>query len=155
MDEIAIGGLFHYRIRGRTMNNEIGKILVVDDIVENCDILKIRMEKVGYDVDTETDSNQAIDRLRASEYDLVLLDINMPGTSGITLLEQIRGDEAFDSVAVIMITAIDDVQVALDCMRKGACGYLTKPFNIDQIRQQINNCFKRVTEKQVSGAAGA
>jgi DNA-binding response OmpR family regulator len=155
MDEIAIGRLFHYRIRGRTMNNEIGKILVVDDIVENCDILKIRMEKVGYDVDTETDSNQAIDRLRASEYDLVLLDINMPGTSGITLLEQIRGDEAFDSVAVIMITAIDDVQVALDCMRKGACGYLTKPFNIDQIRQQINNCFKRVTEKQVSGAAGA
>ena len=137
------------------MNNEIGKILVVDDIVENCDILKIRMEKVGYDVDTETDSNQAIDRLRVSEYDLVLLDINMPGTSGITLLEQIRGDEAFDSVAVIMITAIDDVQVALDCMRKGACGYLTKPFNIDQIRQQINNCFKRVTEKQVSGAAGA
>jgi CheY-like chemotaxis protein len=155
MDEIAIGRLFHYRIRGRTMNNEIGKILVVDDIVENCDILKIRMEKVGYEVDTEADSNQAIDRLRASEYDLVLLDINMPGTSGITLLEQIRGDEAFDSVAVIMITAIDDVQVALDCMRKGACGYLTKPFNIDQIRQQINNCFKRITEKQVSGAAGA
>jgi CheY-like chemotaxis protein len=154
MDEIAIGRLFLYRLRGRTMNNEIGKILVVDDIVENCDILKIRMEKVGYEVDTETDSNQAIDRLRASQYDLVLLDINMPGTSGITLLEQIRGDEAFDSVAVIMITAIDDVQVALDCMRKGACGYLTKPFNVDQIRQQINNCFKRVTEKQVSGAAG-
>jgi CheY-like chemotaxis protein len=154
MDEIAIGRLFLYRLRGRTMNNEIGKILVVDDIVENCDILKIRMEKVGYEVDTETDSNQAIDRLRASQYDLVLLDINMPGTSGITLLEQIRGDETFDSVAVIMITAIDDVQVALDCMRKGACGYLTKPFNVDQIRQQINNCFKRVTEKQVSGAAG-
>jgi len=137
------------------MSNEIGKILVVDDIVENCDILKIRMEKVGYDVDTETDSNMALDRLKKSNYDLVLLDINMPGTSGITLLEHIRNDETLDSVAVIMITAVDDMQVALDCMRKGACGYLTKPFNIDQIRQQINNCFKISTNQRVSGVAGS
>ena len=137
------------------MSSEIGKILVVDDIVENCDILKIRMEKVGYDVDTETDSNLALERLKASDYDLVLLDINMPGTSGITLLEQIRNDETLDKVAVIMITAVDDMQVALDCMRKGACGYLTKPFNIDQIRQQINNCFKISNTQPVSGVAGS
>ena len=134
------------------MTNEAGKILVVDDIVENCDILKIRMEKIGYDVDTETDSNQAFDRIKSSGYSLILLDINMPGTSGITLLENIRNDESLDNVAVIMITAVDDIQVALDCMRKGACGYLTKPFNIDQIRQQINNCFK-ASGKTDSGAA--
>lgn len=124
------------------MSNDLGKILIIDDVVENCDILQRRLDKVGYYAKVESDSNVAMETIKSDSFDIVLLDINMPGTSGISLLESIRKDKDLDQTAVIMITAIDDMQVALDCMQKGACGYLTKPFNIDQIRQQINNCFK-------------
>lgn len=128
------------------MGTEKNNVLVVDDIQENCDILQHRLSKVGYNVQTMTDSTEVVDTLQAGDFGLVLLDINMPGKSGITLLEEIRSDDNLADTAVIMITAVDDMQVALDCMRKGACGYLTKPFNIDQIRQQINNCFKQGKE---------
>lgn len=124
------------------MSKDVGRILIVDDIIENCDILQKRLEKVGYQVETMTDSNSALDKIIAGNFDVALLDINMPGTSGITLLDNIRKDESLDNLAIVMITAVDDIQVALDCMRKGACGYLTKPFNVDQIRQQISNCMK-------------
>ncbi len=128
------------------MSKDLGKILIIDDIAENCDILQRRLDKVGYDTSSESDSNVAMETIKSGSFDIVLLDINMPGTSGILLLESIRKDKDLDQTAVIMITAIDDMQVALDCMQKGACGYLTKPFNIDQVRQQINNCFKINTD---------
>ena len=124
------------------MINEQYTILVVDDVEENRDILERRLRKEGFKVEVATDGQDAIDTLRNSIIDLVLLDIMMPEIDGISVLMQIREDSMFDDVAVIMVTAVDNMNVALDCLRKGACGYITKPFEMEQVKKQIRNCLK-------------
>ena len=64
----------------------------------------------------------------------------MPVIDGITLLENIRKDSSLSNVAVIMVTAQDDAETTLKCLKLGACGYITKPFNMDQLQKQINHC---------------
>jgi len=122
------------------MINENYTILVVDDVEENRDILDRRLSKMGFKVEVAPDGQVAIDTMRNSIIDLVLLDIMMPEIDGISVLKQIREDSMFDDVPVIMVTAIDNMNVALDCLRKGACGYITKPFEMEQVRKQIQNC---------------
>lgn len=66
----------------------------------------------------------------------------MPVLDGITLLGNIREDKSLAHVAVLMVTAMDDVKTALECLKKGACGYITKPYSMKQIKQQIEICVK-------------
>ena len=124
------------------MINQDHTILVVDDVEENREILAKRLEREGFKVETANNGDQGLEVLRSSIIDLVLLDIMMPETDGITMLGEIRADKTFDDVAVIMVTALDNMNVALDCMRKGACGYITKPYEMDQIKQQVRHCLK-------------
>ncbi len=65
----------------------------------------------------------------------------MPVIDGITLLGYIKEDKLLSHVAVLMVTANDDVKTALQCLKKGACGYITKPYSMEQIKQQIQHCF--------------
>ena len=124
------------------MINQEYTILVVDDVKENRDILARRLERDGFKIETATNGEQGMEVLRSSLIDLVLLDIMMPEIDGITMLSQIRDDKTFDDVAVIMVTALDNMNVALDCMRKGACGYITKPYEMEQVKQQVRHCLK-------------
>ena len=124
------------------MINQEYTILVVDDVKENRDILARRLERDGFKIETATNGEQGMEVLRSSLIDLVLLDIMMPETDGITMLSQIRADKTFDDVAVIMVTALDNMNVALDCMRKGACGYITKPYEMEQVKHQVRHCLK-------------
>lgn len=124
------------------MINEDFTILIVDDVLENRDIMAKRLARDGFKVETASNGEEGLDTLRNSIVDLVLLDIMMPEIDGITMLSQIRADSTFDDVAVIMVTALDNMNVALDCMRKGACGYITKPYDMEQVRQQVRHCLK-------------
>jgi CheY-like chemotaxis protein len=124
------------------MINQDYTILIVDDIEENRDILARRLDKDGFKIETAVDGQQALDTLRSSVIDLVLLDIMMPEVDGINVLDKIRKDKTFDDVAVIMVTAIDNMNVALECLRKGACGYVTKPYEMEQVKKQIRHCLK-------------
>jgi CheY-like chemotaxis protein len=122
------------------MDNENTSILVVDDNEENREILVHRLQKTGYQVDTANEGREALAMLRSSLVDLVLLDINMPIMDGIQALKEIRKDEILSGVPVIMLTAIEDMHITLECMRNGACGYVTKPFDMKQLETQLNNC---------------
>lgn len=73
---------------------------------------------------------------------LVLLDIMMPKVDGITLLSEIRENSEYSNIPVIMVTALDVIDVAQECLRKGACGYVTKPYDIDLIKQKNYILFK-------------
>jgi CheY-like chemotaxis protein len=117
-------------------------LLVVDDIEENRDILSRRLTAEGYEIETANDGQQALDVLNKKKIHLVLLDIMMPEIDGIALLSQIRADSKFDDMPIIMVTAIDVIKVAQDCLQKGACSYVTKPFDIGSVKEKIRQCLK-------------
>ena len=124
------------------MMNEGITVLIVDDNEENRDIISRRLSSDGFKTITSADGKDAMDVLNDNIVHIVLLDIMMPEVDGFTLLSQIRADSTFEDMPVIMLTAIDVVTVAQECLRLGANGYVTKPYDMDMIKQKIRECLK-------------
>lgn len=122
------------------MAESIEKVLVVDDVEGNRKLMEKQLTRLGFAVGTAENGKQGLEKLKQDDFDLVLLDIRMPEMDGITVLKTMREDDSLNEVLVIMTTGEDDMNTALQCMRSGAQGYLTKPINLDQIKQQIQNC---------------
>jgi len=89
------------------------------------------LERQGYDVQLASSGREGIKILEANAFDLVLTDIVMQDGNGITLLERIHGQQP--QLPVVMVTAIHDISVAIDSMRRGAYDYLLKPFERDHL----------------------
>lgn len=117
-------------------------ILIIDDIQENIEILEHQLKNEGYSIFTANEAPKGLHILKDEKIDLVLLDINMPVLDGVTLLGSIKEDKSLSHIPVIMVTADDDIKMSLKCLKKGACGYITKPYSMNQVKQQIENCFK-------------
>ncbi len=111
-------------------------ILVVDDEEQVRKLLRRILEEAGYDVDQE-----ALDLVAESEPALVVLDIKMPGKSGLEVLEELKANHP--DTAVIMATAVGDVNIAVDAMREGALDYLTKPFNVNELVISVARALER------------
>ena len=124
------------------MMNEGVTVLIVDDNDENREILSRRLKTDGFKTITAIDGKEAMDILGESIVHITLLDIMMPEVDGFTLLSQIRADSAFENMPVIMLTAIDIATVAQECLRLGACGYITKPYDMELIKQKMRECLK-------------
>lgn len=105
-----------------------GTILVVDDNAMNRDLLLRQLARSGYIVDTAVDGIDALERLAARAYDLVLLDVLMPRLNGIETLRRIRADERLNDMPVLMLSSLDEVDSAIRCIEMGAEEYLPKPF---------------------------
>jgi signal transduction histidine kinase len=114
-----------------------GLLLVVDDDATNRDVLSRRLERQGHRVRTANSGRDALQLLRESPFDVVLLDIMMPDMDGYEVLGRIKGDEALRHVPVIMISAIDEVQSVVRCIDAGADDYLAKPFDPTLLRARI------------------
>jgi adenylate cyclase len=104
------------------------RILAVDDVPTNLEILKVRLEAQGYEVVTAADGEEALVRARELEPDLVLLDIMMPKLDGIAVLKQLKQDAAQRFVPVILVTAKADTRDIVNGLEAGGDDYLTKPF---------------------------
>jgi DNA-binding response OmpR family regulator len=107
------------------------KVMVVDDEERICNTVRTILEERGYKVNTFLDAESAIEGARDMAYDVALLDINLPRTSGVELAEKLRQEG--DRPAVIIITAYPDVETAAESMRSGSRDYITKPFYPDQL----------------------
>ena len=112
-------------------------ILIIDDIEENIDILERQLTTENFNVLTASEGPKGLHMLKKENVDLILLDINMPIIDGITLLSNIKEDKSLSHIPIIMVTANDDVKTALKCLKKGACGYITKPYSLKQIKKKI------------------
>ena len=119
----------------------MNKILVVDDEQSMRDFLKILLVKDGHDVVTAKNGDQALSLLDKQPFDLVISDIRMPGMGGLELLEAIR--EHFGDLPVIMITAFASPDDAVKAMKNGAYDYISKPFNVDEIKSVIHSATNR------------
>jgi signal transduction histidine kinase len=120
------------------MAEEQGKILMVDDNRMNRLKLSRSLEQQGHTVEVAEDGQQALDMLEAESFDVVLLDLIMPGMDGYQVLETIRGDLELRDMPVIVISALDDVDSAVRCIEMGAEDYLPKPFNPVLLRARLN-----------------
>ncbi|MBN1836106.1 MAG: response regulator [Spirochaetales bacterium] len=116
-------------------------VLVVDDDPMIRDILSKALGR-RFRASSAQDGRQALAQLREGSFDLVLADIHMPGMSGIELLEQIVRESP--DAAVIMITAVDDLDTALRTVKLGAYDYVTKPFSLEA----VDACIDRALEKR-------
>jgi adenylate cyclase len=113
------------------------RVLVVDDDPVNRGLLTRFLEQDGYRVDTASDGRQALERLGADPFDLVLLDIVMPNMDGYEVLKQMQQDDVLRHLPVLMITALDDIESAVRCIESGADDYLPKPFDPVILRARL------------------
>ena len=119
-------------------------VLVVDDSDDNRFTLSMHLETCGYrDIVTAENGREALEKMRSGPVDLVLLDIMMPELDGYGVLEEMRSDVALREIAVVMISALEDIKSVVRCIELGATDYLTKPFNSVLLKARIDNCVEK------------
>ena len=123
------------------MSEPPARILVADDEVYIREGLKEALELPGYAVETVPDGDAVRDRLRQAHFDLVILDLRMPGSSGMDLLEHV-GLQYPDTQA-ILLTAHGNVSTAVEAMKKGAHDFLTKPVDLAHLRLVVERAIDR------------
>lgn len=127
----------------RGSQNAVGRILVVDDLKTNRDLLARRLRRDGHVVAKARSAVHALDILQTTEFDLLLLDVLMPGMNGIELLRRIRLDPRLHDVAVLMISGLKEEAAVLRCIAEGAEDYLPKPVDTVLLRARIQACLER------------
>lgn len=123
------------------MDEARGKILIVDDEESIRSILTRKLKADGYDCMVASDGEEAAESVSTEDFDLVLMDIKMPGKSGVEILSWMAADHP--DTSVIMITALADAQIAIESMKMGACDYVTKPFNLDALSMKIDRALEK------------
>jgi sigma-B regulation protein RsbU (phosphoserine phosphatase) len=120
-----------------------GRVLVVDDNEANRDMLARRLERAGCTVATADSGNRALEATASQPFDLVLLDVMMPGLDGYAVLTRLKSDPARRDVPVIMISALDEIASVVRCIEIGADDYLPKPFDPTLLRARVGACLDR------------
>jgi putative two-component system response regulator len=115
--------------------------LVVDDEMRLRQVLRRIMEADGFVTAEAANGEEALVALAAAPADLVLSDLRMPGMDGIALLKELRARHP--DTAVVLITAVADVEVAMSCLALGAMDYLTKPFHLEEVRARVSQAMER------------
>ena len=116
------------------------KILIIEDDLEICNLLKEFLEESGYDIKTAYTGIDGMRALKVSTYDLVILDLMLPFKSGDEILREMRG---FSNIPVIILSAKDTVHMKVDLLRLGADDYVTKPFDLNEILARIESNLRR------------
>ena len=111
------------------------RLLVTDDEVGICDLLREALTDEGFRVETACDPAEALERLRETDFDLLITDICMPGGDGIEMLGQAR--KLRPDIAVIVMTAYADTDKAVRALRQRATDFIQKPFSIDEVSRAV------------------
>src|SRR5258708_2276854 len=129
------------------MSQPHGKVLIVDDESAIRRALHNTLHGMGFDVDDAASGEAALDLVREAEYDVVLLDINMPGIGGIRACREIR--KSLPRLAILMLTVRDREEDKVTALDAGADDYITKPFNIRELAARIRAAVRRSSAHRV------
>lgn len=121
------------------MNKKLS-VLVVDDEPALCNLLSEALTCRGYECSTTLTGDDALAYLSVQEFDVVLLDIRLPGMSGMEVLREIWLNH--HNIATIMMTAVNDVDTAVEAMKLGASDYIVKPFELDKVDASMRTAFE-------------
>jgi len=112
-------------------------ILIVDDHPDNVEVLKVRLEALGYRTITAADGETALELVAQSPPDLILLDVMMPNMDGNEVAKRIKGDKTLPYIPIIMQTALDSTQSKVVGLDSGADDYVTKPINYAELQARM------------------
>ena len=130
------------------MTNHEQRILIVDDEPMIRRLLHLKLSRLGYHCEEAGNAVEALDKMKTYSADLIMLDMKMPGKSGVELLPELKAN--YPNTAVIMATAVAEANLAIQCMRLGADDYITKPFNLDEVVLNIEKTLeKRMLEHKL------
>ena len=118
------------------------RILVVDDHPDNVEIINVRLSSRGYHIETATNGEEALQRVRDNPPDLILLDVMMPLMDGYEVSRRIKNDPELPFVPIILVTARDSTQDKVDGLDAGADDYLTKPVNFPELEARVRSMLR-------------
>jgi DNA-binding response OmpR family regulator len=113
-------------------------ILIVDDFQDNIDVLARRLRNRDVAVYEANDGHDALELLATTPVDIILLDVMMPGMSGLDVVRKIRARRAAAALPIIMVSARTDQAMIVDCLTAGANDYVTKPIDFNVVAARIN-----------------
>lgn len=127
-----------------------GRVLVVDDDPQIRRVMRTTLEAKGYDVDEAGSGEQALELIRTEKYDLIILDINLPGKSGVETCREVR---SFSTTPIVMLTVRDAGEDKIEALDAGAYDYVTKPFAMGELLARIRAVLRRTPASGVSGVS--
>lgn len=120
---------------------KLGRVLVVDDEENIREVLSNYLESMNYDVQTAEDGQDALNKYRKGDFDLIISDLLMPNVDGLELLKRVRDMDK--DVIFLMITGYPSIETAVDAIKKGAYDYITKPFHMEDVKLRIERAFEK------------
>jgi diguanylate cyclase (GGDEF)-like protein len=127
----------HKEDNANTMESGKAFLLVVDDNEMNRDMLSRRLKRQGYMVAVAEDGYQALKMIKAQQFDLVLLDIMMPGMDGYEVCRRIKSEPQTSGIPIIFITSMSEIQNKTKGFELGAVDYITKPFDVMEVKARV------------------
>ena len=120
--------------------NNIGRVMVVDDEEDIRNVISLYLKKVGYEVVTAENGQDALNQFKKGHFDVILSDLTMPTMDGLELLDKIR--EIEKDAIFLMITGHPSVETAVHAIKKGAYDYIEKPLQLEEMKLKIERAFE-------------
>jgi len=130
------------------MDFKAKKVLIADDEPDIVEILKYNLEKEGYQVIAAKDGDEAVDKAKQWQPDLVVLDMMMPGKNGVEVCEILRAQSQFRDTLIMFLTALSDEATQLKGFDTGADDYVSKPVSTNVFVSKVNALFRRVKKPE-------
>ena len=127
--------------------NNVKNILIVDDFETNILLLENILLEAGFEVKSAYSGFEAMEIIKKGNLDLILLDILMPGVSGMEVLQLVKSNAETKNIPVIMVTAVHEAKSVRSAMSFGAFDYIKKPINKEELLYKITDTFQSTTNE--------
>lgn len=131
------------------METRLRKVLIADDEPDILEILKYNLLNEGYEVITAGDGDEAIEKARRHQPDLIILDVMMPQKTGVEVCRLLRAQPAFKETLIIFLTALNDEDTQIKGLETGADDYISKPISPKVFLSRVNALFRRLNKTEV------
>lgn len=122
-------------------------ILIADDEPDILEIINFNLSAEGYRIITATNGNQALESAKLYKPDLIMLDIMMPGKSGLEVCKILRSNKEFDNTIIIFLTALNDDSTEIKGLEMGGDDYINKPISPRVLKSRVNALFRRIVKE--------
>lgn len=130
------------------METNARKVLIADDEPDILEILRYNLSSEGYDVISAKDGDEALEKARRTQPDLVILDVMMPKKTGVEVCQLLRAQQAFKETLIIFLTAINDEGTQIRGLETGADDYIAKPISPKVFLSRVNALFRRLNKQE-------
>jgi len=134
---------------GKGMFSEKGrKVLIADDEPDILEILKYNLSNEGYEVISAKDGDEALEKARRTQPDLIILDVMMPKKTGVEVCQMLRAQPTFKETLIIFLTAVNDEGTQIKGLETGADDYISKPISPKVFLSRVNALFRRLNKSE-------